>query len=262
MTHGCPPPDVLFFAATQPADDPRAAEIRRHVDACAACRELLDADPGEITDQERARIGARVFAGRHVSRGRHLYAIAAGLVLAAAGTFAAWQVTRPRPVVPPAVAERPVPTAGATFALALVKPENDLPPEFLTLRDGTSDPYAVELSAALRPYDAGNYTAAADRFAEISRKYPARPHPYYYLGLSRLLSGKAGDAVGPLEQARAAAPPESSLQSQAAWYLAVALERSGHAAAAADRLETLCNGSSALRNQACSGVHALRAGRR
>jgi hypothetical protein len=239
-----------------------AARVRAHVEQCALCAALLDvvaaSDP---TDLEAGRIEARVLAPVRLSARRRIFAAAAAVVVAIGGASIAW---RAQPHVPQPVPETrtPVATSGPVYQLPLDKPVTELPPESLTLRSGSADPYAAALEEALAPYDRDDYRAAIAVLAPLAARYPDKPHPAYYLGLSRLLDGDAAGAVDDLQKARRLASPGSSLSSQAAWYLAVALERSGRPATAAEPLQAVCAGGSARKAQACDGLRRLGADRR
>jgi hypothetical protein len=263
---GCPPPELLLPAIEGTLGPPMlAVRVRTHVERCRMCRELADslAAAGEavLTTDEIVRMDGRVMAATAAaSRVWLRYAAAAALVLAAG--LVAWTIqwdagTRvtvsPVPPDPPAARREPQ----AEFVLALESPEIQLPPEALTLRSGSADPYATALERALEPFARNDYADAATRFAQLARDYPQRPHPLYYLGLSHLMRGAGADAVPYLERAQVLSGRGTSLYSEAAWYRAVALERSGRRKLAAGALIELCGGGGPRDAQACDGLRSL-----
>ena len=260
----CPRPELLFPAleGVLPADV--AGPIVSHVGACPLCRELTSMGVGEAagpTLQEGARLRARTFpAGtRRWSTFRVVsYAAAAAVALVAGGLVIASLVTPSRvaPASSQAQATPPSPAAPPEFVLALNKPVTELPPESLTLRSASPDQYASALERALAPYERGDYADAIRRLEVVNRDYPSRPHPAYYLGLSKLL-GAAGDATDDLTRAQKLADRGSSLRADATWYLAITLERSGRRDAASAMLADLCKAAGPRQAQACAGGRAL-----
>lgn len=257
----CPPPALLLPAMEGALPDPEGAAVRAHLAGCAVCRELADAlTEARVapTLDEAARIRARVFAPITRRARRFVYAVAA-IVALAAGAWIAWpsaNTTRNRPA--PSASNTPVGTSSPrAYVLALNKPATELPPESLTVRSGPRNGYARALEDALVPYQSGDYGDAAVALDQVVRAYPGRPHASFYSGTAKLLDGRAAAAVPDLQRARAEAEPGSSLSSEAAWYLAVALERSAQRAAAAQVLKDLCSGSGLRKAQACDGLRGL-----
>ena len=261
----CPSPDLLFPAleGVLPADV--AAPIVSHVESCPLCRELTGSmgigEAAGPTLQEGARLRARTFpvGTRRWSTFRVVsYAAAAAIALIAGGLVIAQLVTTSTvaPDSTQAQATTPAPAAPPEFVLALNKPVTELPPESLTLRSASPDRYASALERALEPYERGDYAGAIRRLEVVSRDYPARPHPAYYLGLSKLL-GAAGDATEDLTRAQKLADRGSSLRADATWYLAITLERNGRRDAASALLTDLCKAAGPRQVQACAGGRAL-----
>ena len=94
----------------------------------------------------------------------------------------------------------------------------------------------ADLQSGMAAYDAHRYTEAARSLeAYLSRRsdHAAR----VYLGVSRLLSGQAAQAVQPL--ADAAQSPEPPIREAALWYLALAQLENGKPQAARQALENL-----------------------
>ena len=257
----CPSPDLLLPAVEGILPDPPGTAIRAHLQSCSLCRELVTVQGAEDvtpTLEEAARIRGRVLpAARPVSTFRYVrYAAAAALVIAAgAAAIALWRGRTGEAPTSTAV-NTPVEPVAPVFVLALTKPVTELPPESLTLRSGSPDEYAAALDRSLAPYERGDYPEAIRRLETLNGSYPTRPHPAYYLGVAKLLAGRT-DAAPDLERARTLADRGSSLQAEATWYLAVALERSGQRAPATAALTDLCGSSGARKAQACDGLRAL-----
>jgi len=260
----CPPPALLLPATEGTLADPEGAAVRAHLASCAVCRELADVlTEAHVvpTLDEAARIRARVFAPITRRARRIVYAVAATVALAIGAASIVWWssgTTARRPAQ--SASNAPVgSTSHPTYVLALTKPAIELPPESLTLRSGSRNEYAQALENALAPYQRSEYADAAAALDAVVRAYPGRPHASFYAGIAKLLDGRAAAAVPDLQRARAEAEPGSSLSSEAAWYLAVALERSAQRAAAAQALKDLCGGSGLRKAQACDGLRGLTA---
>jgi hypothetical protein len=267
-TSACPPPEVLLPSIEGMLPETVAGLVRAHLDRCALCRELVEtqstSEVADPTPTEIARIDAliRVAVAARFSSWVP-YAAAASLILAAGVGYVAWteRSTQTR-VSSSNVPTPPAPPAAVTiqkpeFVLALQKPVIELPPESLTLRSGSPDQYAAALERALEPFARNDYPAAARQLEPVVREYPDRPHPVYYLGLSRLFSGAPVEAARDLESAQRLAGRGTSLSAEAAWYRAVALERSGRPSLAAGALLELCGSGGDRDVQACDGLRTL-----
>jgi hypothetical protein len=83
-------------------------------------------------------------------------------------------------------------------------------------RGETREPQAFlgEMEAALVPFRAGNYGAAADGLEKLTHKWPASPEAHFYLGASLLLAGRGHSAEAPLVRAfqRAKPPLKETVQ--------------------------------------------------
>jgi hypothetical protein len=258
----CPAPDLLLPAQDELLPEPLAGAVRAHLATCPLCTELaaaLAAADVVPSEAEARRMEQRV---RFQTLGRSArwwpsMAAAAALFAVAGAAYLALMTARPQapatsrqpPPVPPPAARQPV--------LALNPPAIELPAESLTLRGENRSAYATALEDALTPFAAADYKDAAARLERVSRDHPRRPHAELYLGVARLMNGSPAEAVAPLELARGLARAGSSLHSEATWYLAVALERSGQGAAAAGPLNELCGGGGPRKAQACDGLRHL-----
>jgi TolA-binding protein len=189
-------------------------------------------------------------------------AAAAAVVLA----FIVWRIAGPPapPVtvaernVPPPVTAAPAPTPPARgFRLELTKPPVKLTAAALLLRgDATSGRFVDDIANALNAYRAGRYEEATRELAALQPRYPRSVEIPFYAGVSRLMLADAPAAVRALESARAL--NDDTVADEAAWYLAVAYERSGNADRARPLLGALCRGSSAYVARACAAAETLR----
>jgi len=256
----CPDPTLLLPALAGTLPEPLKGVVATHLAECSICTELASAlaDAAMPTEQEVTRISERIDRSR---RNHLLYrwtalAAAAVIVTVAGGAYV---ITRwERTVVPPVHSADAAPApAPRDPVLALAAPAIELPPEFLTLRGDARDTYAAALERALEVFKRGDYRLAAARFERVVRAHPGRLHARFYLGTSLLLRGDPAAAIRPLERARQLAGPGDSLYSEATWYLAVALERSGRSAEAIDPLAQLCGERSPRGEQACEGLSRL-----
>jgi hypothetical protein len=256
---GCLPPDLLLAARGEVLPEGVQQAVDAHLEVCPLCVELANAMSAgaDLTAGEAARIEARVRAARRGSWRTWITSAAAAVILTVAGaTYFVNVLSRSTsPAVSPPSASAP--SEPGPSPLPLAPPAILLPPESLTLRSGGKPPYAAALDAALEPFAAGDYQAAGARLAGVARDYPDRPHGHFYLGTARLLSGDAAGAIGPLEQAAGLDQAGISLRREAAWYLAIALERTGRREEAVMHLARLCGADTPRREEACTGLKQL-----
>jgi hypothetical protein len=267
-TSGCPPPEVLLPSIEGMLPETVARLVRAHLDRCALCRELVETQSTtEVADpsaDEIARIDGRIRSAMSHGVGRWVpLAAAAAVILAVGAGYVAWhkadtqsRVSTLSVPVPPGPPAAPAPSE-PEFVLAMDKPVIELPPESLILRSGSPDRYAAALERALEPFVRNDYPAAASQLETVVRDYPDRPHPVYYLGISRLFNGAPAEAARDLEHAQRLAGAGTSLYAEAAWYRAVALERIGQPAMAAGALLELCGSGGDRDVQACDGLRTL-----
>jgi predicted Zn-dependent protease len=117
------------------------------------------------------------------------------------------------------------------------------------------DGFDEALSAALVPYVAGDQDQAILRLSALAERYPDAASARLYLGVALLLRDRAEDAVAVLEAARVRAG--AFWGPHAAWYLAIARERTGRRGAARAALDELCRGDSEYRARSCAAVERL-----
>jgi hypothetical protein len=259
----CPPPDLLLPAHEEAVlPEEVGVAVRAHVATCALCTELMAALADAASDptaEETQRIEQRRrFQTRGRFRGWPSLAAAAALIAVAGAVYLARTAQRPAapvaqssgPPAPPAPVQR-------AAVLTLAAPAIMLPPESLTLRGEPRSAYALALEDALAPFAAGKYPDAAARLEKVAKDHPRRPHAEFYRGTARLMSGDAAAAVGPLQTARELAPRGSPLSDEVAWYLAIALERSGRREEAAGPLNDICGGGGPRKAQACDGLRLI-----
>ena len=250
---GCPPPDVLqafHMDVLPPALQDRVA---RHVADCEMCRMLDEslADPAllEITEGERERIAARISsrAGSLPSRRRWHLAAAAMLLVAVGAGGIAWRILRGPAATPP---------AGAVLTLDKAPVPDRHAPD-LVWRDGRAA-VAEDLRGALRPYEGGDYAAASRELAAHVARFPASARGYFYLGVSRMLAGAHAEAIAPLETAERLSLDDQATAREAAWYLALAYQRTGDHDRARLKLNTLCRRPDANASRACAALDQLK----
>jgi predicted Zn-dependent protease len=126
----------------------------------------------------------------------------------------------------------------------------------LVVRGASSDSEAFmeAFGVAITPYREARYADAATALEGVTRQFPQVAEGWFYLGVARLLSERAGDAVEPLRRARGS----EVVGEHARWIEAVALARAGRADEAATALQAMCESRGSHRAGACE---ALRAGR-
>jgi len=128
----------------------------------------------------------------------------------------------------------------------------------LAFREGTAaaNSFLNDLAKALEPYRNDDYPEAARRLLLQSQKYPSAPEVYYYLGVSRLFLDQNSDALQSLERARRVAG--ETLRDDVAWYLSLALDRSGRTDDAGHELNALCARAGDYQQKACAALKELR----
>jgi hypothetical protein len=271
----CPDPQTLLDARAGRLPERDAGTILAHAATCPLCQALVEtlagpASQGLDTAAARrldARIasatstrstGARVLPFPLSWRGR-----LAGALAAAAGLlFLVWPDTsidptalpaasrppRTTPVRPPSVtvlrAER-LPTSG--MGLAAVSWRGDA--EFVR------PPWAFDSVRAA--FDRGAFAEAESQLVAVTTSTPALGDAWLLLGVSRLLLGRAAEAIAPLERARALLVGDA--KRDAAWHLAVAQHAAGHDAEARALLAPLCGDGGARASLACLALDELRA---
>jgi hypothetical protein len=259
----CPSPDMLVPALEGTLDEPALTRVRSHVAACAVCRELTAALEAAAaagpTLDERARLdAARPQRTPRASRPLWWPAAIAATAILIVGIFWTSRFTEFRSMSVPDATRVAVGTeAPRQFVLPLEAPYVDLPEAPIVLRGGGTDPFVAALIDAAAPLRRREYGVAAGEMAALRRKYPDRPHPAYYEGVSLLLSGKTTEAIEPLEQARRLSEPRTALHGEASWYLAVAFERLGRRADAVATLAELCGSGGPMDETACLALHKL-----
>ncbi len=231
---------VLFYRAEMAEE--RMESIRDHLVSCPAClalareaREFLDlraADPlAKVEPTSIAGIDchpAVPLRGR--KRWRTVARVAAALVVVAG---AGWALR--------SFVSVPGPFDGNPWRdLAIARPEygelefrGEAPPRLA----GSSAPSFIE---AMRPYAQGDDPAAEAALARYLEAHPGDLEALFYRGASLLLLGRLEEAIESLGAARQSG--EGWIRDQAAWFLAVAHLKGGHADAAAATLDSLLAG--------------------
>lgn len=259
---GCPPPDLLFARHADALDADVRERLEAHVRTCDACRRLADdfdslglGEPDAAVEQ---RVAARL-GGRATHPQTGFWAIAATLALTSGLAVAVW-LWRTAPLEAPAappmavgVAPQPAPIVALW---SVTPPAVRVPLSSLDVPRGEG-PAAegAALVAALEPYQAGDYGAAAERLTALVRDVPGSGEVQFYLGASHLLAGRPDVAASALERALTLLP--APRQPEAEWYLATAEQRTGQIDRARARLRALCAQPGPYQSQACAAVSAL-----
>jgi len=184
-------------------------------------------------------------------------AVAASLVIAVMGSRGGGAPTVDRPRDPVSIATAPV-AEPAPLALAFTKPDVILSPAALTWRGGSAtNPFLTDLQPAIEAYRNGAYADADARFTTLAVRYPSAIEVLYFHGIVRMLGDDFAGATRLLSAAVALNEP--TFADDAAWYLAVAEQRSGHDADALRRMAGLCAGGGARASDACGAEKLLRA---
>jgi TolA-binding protein len=155
-------------------------------------------------------------------------------------------------VAPPSAAVAPEPA----LALAFDKPDIKLSAAALTWRGAAAgNPFLSDLEPAVAAYRQGDYARADALFTALTTRYPRSVEVPFFLGVTRMLGGDFAGAIAPLSDALAMQDP--TFAGDAAWYLAVAEQRSGRVTEARRRLGELCKGSSAFKAGACEAEQRI-----
>jgi len=250
----CPPADRLWAGARGELPPDEVVLLTNHLASCEACT-LAWRVAMDFGDTDRAASVTPMVPRRTPSMPVWL-PIAASVMLVA-GSLVAYRMTRSAPAPAVSQTQTPAPPSAPVFVLALEKADIRISARTGLVWRGTGDQrtFMNDLAEALVPYRDGQYAAAVDRLEGVARKYQDMAEPHFYLGVSRLLAGRAADAVSPLQRAQELA--EDGLRDNAAWYLAVAYERAGQPQRAREQLHALCTGSGANKDRACAGEAAI-----
>jgi hypothetical protein len=227
-------------------------ELARQL-AVAQARHTLGAE-GEARILASVRRDAHDKPTRRAAGGRWWIPLASVAALILAGTI--WLATPRTPSsesnTPPQPAA-PVPAPPLVFRLPLEKPAIKISPSALAWRGpGRENPLLADLKPAFDAFRADDYQRADDEFSKLAGKYPQSIEVPFHQGVSRLLGGNAQAATVSLKAAERLA--DSSFAWDVQWYLAVAEERAGDAAAARARLTRLCGQPDSRQHLACDAV--------
>lgn len=267
--HASDPSIELLRAADADAlPEELQAEVTDHLRKSAWSRALVEGlrearpDDGlDAASEQRLfeRIQRESGAGSATARGRQ-WAIA-GLAIAATVLIAVMVTRRPEMTATPEMAAAPdIPTTAAPARppepapIPVSRPEVKLSAAVLTWRGNASqNPLLRDLGPAFESYRAGDYGRASAAFDKLAAVYPNVIDVLFYQGVSHLLAGDAQGAIAPLSAAGRLA--DATFADDAAWFLAVAQQRSGQDARA--RFSALCRAGRAYSSEACNAVAQL-----
>jgi hypothetical protein len=179
-------------------DAAKADELLDHLERCGECSAELDLVADIVAHFERPA-GARAAIPR-----RRLGIAVAALAAAALLAASLWILSRPHP-------------APRSMHLASLASTQPLPTSTFVPRSGTPLASSPAYLDAMRHYAAGEFAEAARGLSLLAEERPDDPLVNLYLGISRLQTGAAEQALAPLE--RAATTGEDLLAERALWYL-------------------------------------------
>jgi hypothetical protein len=254
--HDVLPPDLQEIAERQLSTDPWTRSLVEGMDANESSL------GNDREDQLLAQIRARSRNLRPASS-RPWRGVAFALAAAALVVLTVWIIRPAPPLAPPPSppdsaetkppAQKPPPPR---WEPVLDKPEIALSLAALTWRGGGTD---NELLSALKaPLDAfrqGDYSGADRAFATLEAQYPGAVEVFFYGGVARLFLGEPQRALPALRRASELA--DSTFAPRAAWYRAIAEQRTGNVAAARALLEPLCRGDKEFGERACRGISQI-----
>lgn len=270
-----PPFELLRAARADALPDGLLDATRAHLETSAWSRAIVDGAGGEETALDRVaadRLLARtkqhaaLESGAPPRNARWAPAFALAAAAAVVVAFIVWRIAGP-PTPPVTVAERNVPPAVTAappsapptrgFRLELTKPPAKLTAAALLLRgEANSGRFVDDIADGLNAYRDGHYEEAARTLDALRPRYPRSVEIPFYAGVSRLMLNDAPAAVPALESARAL--NDDTFADDAAWYLAVADQRSGNADRARSLLGALCRGSGAYAARACAAADTIK----
>lgn len=281
---GCPPLRLVSAARAGALPDDEQRVVMAHLSTCTSCSRLehdlaeLASEQG-VTDLDTQRIWSRVQreveqpaserrAFRLAAWWPLLVPVAAALVVTVAlwpaggGGPQEWATATtgtdaPRPAQPPLSS---APMATGAGAIVVEKPDVKLSMGALTWRGDseTRQQFLTDLAPALNAYRADRYEEAISRLVPLEARYPKAPEVAFFLGVSRLLAGREAAAVDSLR--RAVDLRDDVFTDDAAWYLAVALQRAGRSADAQKRFSAICGVPGPHMKAACAANEAMGGG--
>jgi tetratricopeptide (TPR) repeat protein len=222
-------------------DDTEREAFEDHLIACAACADELAglvALQGELA-RSREQIVAEAAAQPRPSRRTWLLAVAAGLLVVAAG-LVMWSRLQPPPTTdePLIVAELgPLvhPEPDRSIETELDELARFQPPPYTPMRlRGSEDAAARRFREAMGLYAAGDWNGALPGLRAAAALDPEAPHIAFYLGACELLAGETSEAIAALE--RTAALGDTPFLEEARYLLAKAQLRAGDVDAARGEL--------------------------
>jgi tetratricopeptide (TPR) repeat protein len=269
----CPSPELLLAAHSKVLPDESARILTAHLATCTFCQILTkDLTSGDLlsgTAEENLRVRERVIpqspaVARAAEKKENFLGTwfwkTSPVALAAAAMIALafWMLPRKTATTgPPQVAAIHQSPMGATpTPIEWQKLPIKLEASLILVPRGEprteQQKYGAELTAALAFYRSDNFSEAAERLADVGKKFPRGLEAKLYFGVSELKLGRNSDAIAPLLEVQDLA--HEPLRDDATWYLALAYERVGKSQDALSALETLCKGTSIYKGKACTAA--------
>ena len=264
---GCPSPDLILAARSEVLPEEISKKILLHLETCSSCavlaRDMVDPEIADPNADEQARIKERIDEESKVRKAAfgwrwvwsRILPASAVIVLLVGGFlwYRGQHVSRSENATATAPQNAPVP---AESVFKLEKAPIRLSAASLLLWRGGKERYERDLANALEPYRRDNFSEAASRLQQVTRKYPESAVAHFYLGVSEMFLNRDAEAIENLKKAQEL--HEESLEREMRWYLGLAYQRSGDRAKAIGELEELCGNPGAYSAQACAGVQQLR----
>jgi len=202
----CPDAERIWDTVTGVASPADARAVVLHAASCGACatalrlaREIVAGMPSGA----RNRSAPRAWAPRAAL-------IAASLLIAAVGAWLLSTSEPPRRIGSVTIAKAAHPLAGKDEELAWRGEESEAREMF---------------DRAMRAYDEDDFSRSSALLARSLELEPDHADARFYLGVSLLLLGRAGEGIPALEAA--ARGSAGALHDEARWYLALAAVRAG-----------------------------------
>lgn len=266
----CPSPDLLRATGEHALPDDLQQRIEAHLAGCETCAALLEdlryLNPAAPNAEQLRRMRERIPAPRKGfwsgwARPVPLFATLAAIAVVTwmARSFFVQRSAKTRAVQSQTAQPSPQPKV---IEIAIAKAPVTIPGDIALAWRGKTKaryPSLAEWTSALEPYKQGDFSQAATRLADITRKYPKFGDGYFYLGVSDLMRKEDQAAVSALEAALKYIAEER--RSEAAWYLGAAYARLGKTVEAASRFQQLCESHSDYAQQACQNLEQVKSAR-
>jgi hypothetical protein len=254
----CPGAEEVLAFYRDAETDVHARTLAEHLARCPSCLEV-SRDARLFLEAMREPVARRV-----VRLDRKVAAIAAGLVLALGVCVVRWGLPpKPRDRTPSAasVTARTTPTdpwRDLRIAKADYSPHEAEPDVIWRGEDEGASPAPDAFAQAMEPYRHDEFAKAEARLERYLAQAPRDHRARFYLAVSRLLLGRAREALPLLRTVME--KDQGPLGREARWYAALAHLKSGEESEARPLLEVVVATSAEHRSPAESLLRTLKAG--